>query len=86
MAVLDAPQLFEAKAQDKCYKIICVTAPYDVRLKRITERDGITIEQAQARINAQLDEDYYINNSDFVVKNNGEDIEIQIDNILEEIL
>lgn len=86
LAVLDAPQLFEAKAQDKCYKIICVTAPYDVRLKRITERDGITIEQAQARINAQLDEDYYISNSDFVVKNNGEDIEIQIDNILEEIL
>ncbi len=86
LAVLDAPQLFEAGAQSKCYKVISVIAPYDIRLKRITERDGITKEQADARLNAQLDEEYYINHSDFVIYNNGENIDIQIKKIMEEIL
>lgn len=86
LAVLDAPQLFEANAQSDCYKIISVIAPYETRLERIMKRDNITKQQADARINAQLDEQYYIDNSDFVIHNNGEDIEIQIKNIMEEIL
>lgn len=86
LTVFDAPQLFEANAQTKCHKIITVTAPYETRIERIMERDNITRQQADARINAQLDEEYYINNSDFVIHNNGEDIEIQINKILEEIL
>ena len=86
LTVLDAPQLFEANAQSDCYKIISVVAPFETRLERIIARDGITHEQATERINAQLDEEYYINNSDFVIYNNGEDIQKQIENILEEIL
>lgn len=86
LAVLDAPQLFEANAQSKCYKIISVIAPYETRLKRIMQRDHITKEQADLRIHAQLDEQYYINHSDFVIYNNGENIEIQIKNIMEEII
>ena len=86
LAVLDAPQLFEAGAADKCYKIICVIADYETRLRRITERDKITQEQAVSRMNAQFDESYYINNSDFVIYNNGEDIDSQIKKIMEEIL
>lgn len=86
LAVLDAPQLFEAGAGDKCYKIISVIADYETRLRRITERDKITQEQAFSRMNAQFDESYYINNSDFVIYNNGEDIDSQIKKIMEEIL
>lgn len=86
LAVLDAPQLFEAGAADKCYKIICVIADYETRLRRITERDKITQEQAVSRMNAQFDKSYYINNSDFVIYNNGEDIDSQIKKIMEEIL
>lgn len=86
LTVLDAPQLFEAGAEEKCYKVISVVAPYETRLERIMARDSLTRELADARISAQLDEEYYINNSDFVIYNNGENIEIQIENILEEIL
>ena len=86
-SVLDAPQLFEAKAQDKCYKIISVTAPESIRLERIMRRDGITENEAKKRIDAQLDEEYYKSNSDFVIINDGKnDIKKQIDTILEEIL
>lgn len=86
LTVLDAPQLFEAGAQDKCFKVVCITADKDIRLKRITQRDGLTREQALERMNAQLDEDYYIAHSDYVIYNNGENIEEQIDKILEDIL
>lgn len=84
--VLDAPQLFEANAQNDCYKIICVTAPKEKRIQRIMLRDKITREQAELRINAQLDESYYTGHSDFVIRNNGENIEKQINKILEDIL
>lgn len=86
LSVLDAPQLFEAKAQNKCNVIITVIADKELRAKRITERDGINCEKAMERINAQLSEQYYIDNADYVIYNNGEDIKTQIDNILEEIL
>lgn len=86
LSVLDAPQLFEAKAQNKCNVIITVMADKELRAKRITERDGINCEKAMERINAQLSEQYYIDNADYVIYNNGEDIKTQIDNILEEIL
>lgn len=86
LSVLDAPQLFEAKAQNKCNVIITVMADKKLRAKRITERDSISYEKAMERINAQLSEEYYINNADYVIYNNGEDIKTQIDNILEDIL
>lgn len=85
-AVLDAPQLFEAGAQDKCSKIICVTADREIRVQRIMDRDGIDYDTALRRINAQLSEEYYINNSDLVIYNNGEDTETQIKAIMEEII
>ena len=84
--VLDAPQLFEAKAEKECYKVICVVAPLEKRVERIMKRDNISKERALLRINAQFDENYYIDHSDFVIYNNGEDVNEQINQILEEIL
>ena len=85
--MLDAPQLFEANAQEKCYKVIAVTASYETRLERIMSRDGISKEQARARMESQLNEEYFIKNSDFVIINDGtEDIKKQIEAILEEII
>ncbi|MBR4241761.1 MAG: threonylcarbamoyl-AMP synthase [Eubacterium sp.] len=84
--VFDAPQLFEAKAEDLCYKIICVSAPAEKRLERIMKRDNISEEDALLRINAQFDEKYYIDRSDYVIYNNGQNINEQINRILEVIL
>lgn len=86
LCVLDAPQLFEAQAQDDCYKTVCVIAPKQVRLERICRRDNLSAVQAQQRMHIQLDDEYYIKHSDFVVYNDTRDIKSQIDNILEVIL
>lgn len=86
LCVLDAPQLFEANADKECYKIISVVAPRDIRKKRIIKRDNLTDEQAEMRMNAQYDEEFFISHSDYVIINDTRNIEDQICNILEEIL
>lgn len=86
LCVLDAPQLFEARAEDDCYKIVSVIAPTDVRKMRIMERDGITDEQAECRMNAQLDESYYTSHSDYVIINDGRDVKEQIEKIINNII
>lgn len=84
--VFDASQLFEARGQKFCSKVVSVLADKDLRINRITKRDGITKEQAEKRINVQFDDEFFINNSDFVIYNNGEDVDEQIDEMIESIL
>ena len=86
LTVLDASQLFEANLQNDCYKVIGVLADDDIRIKRIVARDNITEQQARLRMSAQLDRDYFIDNCDYIIYNNGEDVAVQTDNILEVIL
>lgn len=86
LTVLDASQLFEANMQNDCYKVIGVLADEDERIKRIIARDNITEQQAKLRMSAQFDNDYFIDNCDYIIYNNGEDIAAQTDNILEVIL
>lgn len=84
--VLDAPQLFESGADKQCCKVISVIAPDEICIDRITKRDSISVKQAQARLNMQYNDEFFINNSDCTVINDGRDIKTQIDTTLEEIL
>lgn len=68
--LLDAPTLFESRADDFCDLIISVTASEKIRMQRITERDGITPEQAKQRFSSQNTESFFVNHSDFIIKNN----------------
>ena len=68
--ILDAPQLFEAGADKLCGFVLSVLADRQTRLARIMSRDGITKEQADARINAQKTDEFFVENSDFVIYNN----------------
>lgn len=70
--VLDAPTLFESGANRLCDKIISVTAEKNIKLSRIINRDGISIKQAEDRIAAQKSEEFFIENSDAIITNNGD--------------
>lgn len=87
LIVFDAPQLFESGADVFCDKIISVTADTDTRLERICNRDKISHEQALMRINAQYDENFFKENSDYTVNNNDciDKTKRQIEDILSEI-
>lgn len=65
--VLDAPLLFESGADRFCAKTVAVTAPVEVRLSRVVQRDSIPVELARARIAAQHEESYYTQRADYVV-------------------
>lgn len=67
--ILDASQLFEAKQDQFCNLVISVTAPEDVRKARIMERDGLSAEEAERRMHAQLPEDYFLTHSDIIIEN-----------------
>ncbi len=69
ITAVDGALLFECGIS--CDKTVSVIAPIETRLKRITERDGISEEDAKNRIASQRDDEFYISNADFVVYNSG---------------
>ncbi len=50
-------------------KICVVTAPKEVRVKRVMKRDGVTFNDAMNIINIQAQEDTLIDIADFVISN-----------------
>ncbi len=72
LILLDAPTLFESRADDFCETIISVLADPDIREKRIISRDGLTAEQARKRMSSQLDEEFFESHSDYIIHNNGD--------------
>lgn len=72
MAIIDAPLLFESGFDKECYKIICVVADRNVRIKRIMERDNLTKGEAEMRIRSQKNDEELTALCDFVIENNGD--------------
>ena len=70
--LLDAPTLFESGMDRLCTKTVGVLAQKELRLKRIMERDGIDEQSATLRINAGKSDDFYKQNSDYIIVNNGD--------------
>lgn len=69
---IDGAVLIESGIGARCDYILSVLAEKEERIKRITERDGITGEEAKKRIEAQKNDEFYIENSDYIVYNNSE--------------
>ena len=86
--IFDAPQLFESGGDKMCDKIIAVVAPVEVRLRRILSRDGISEKDALMRINAQLDENFFRANADYIIDGSKslEDVERQFMEIMEKVM
>lgn len=70
LILLDAPTLFESHSDDFCEIIISVVAKPEIRKERIIQRDNITAEQAQNRMDSQLSTEFFIEHSDFIIENN----------------
>lgn len=68
-AVIDAPLLFTAGLHRDCDTTVKVTAPLEIRVSRITARDGISAAQAEQRIAAQEKEDALSEAADHILKN-----------------
>ena len=53
-------------------KMIVVDAPHKLRLQRVVERDVVTMEQAQKRMEAQMDSVELCKRADYVIYNDNE--------------
>ncbi len=69
--VFDAIALLESGLGDLCDVTVAVTAPEDVRLRRIMARDGIGEDYARKRMAAQKPVEYYVNHCDYAICNDG---------------
>ena len=67
--IIDAPTLIESGFHRECDAVISVIAPRDERIKRISLRDGISVERATERVRAQKDDLFYAESSDEVIYN-----------------
>jgi dephospho-CoA kinase len=83
--VIDAPLLHKTGLHNLCDEVWVVSAPEKMRIERIIERDGITEEEARARLNNQMPPDEMEDRADTVLKNDGpiESLYGQIDEVLD---
>lgn len=72
LVAIDAIALFEGHLAELCDVTVAVTAPAEIRVRRLMLRDGISEEYARSRIAAQHGEDWFRANCDFVLENSGE--------------
>lgn len=67
----EAALLFESGSYKELDYTILVTAPMDVRIKRVIKRDGVTEQQVRERISKQLSDEEKLLLADFVIVNDG---------------
>ena len=64
------PLLFETEFNDLLDRVLVVLADETIRIQRIKQRDHRSIEQIQAIINSQVDDEKRISKADDIIENN----------------
>ncbi|MDO5360794.1 MAG: dephospho-CoA kinase, partial [Jeotgalicoccus sp.] len=84
---LDIPLLFENGLNERCDFVVTVFVDRDTQIKRLTARNDLTVEEAEARINSQMPLTEKVRMSEYHLDNNGnlEELYEQIDRFTEEL-
>ncbi len=84
--IKESALLFEQKLYKTCDYIILVTAPEEIRVKRVVKRDGVTVKNIRDIIRNQLKDEDKIPFCDWVIINvDKELVKKEIKNIIEDI-
>ncbi|MEI2755156.1 MAG: dephospho-CoA kinase [Chitinophagaceae bacterium] len=67
--IKEAALLFESDAHKHLDAIIGVSSPIALRMKRVMQRDNLTEEDVQKRINRQMDEAEKMRRCDYIIHN-----------------
>lgn len=65
----EAAILFESGHYRELDKVICVTAPEELRIKRVMERDRLSLQEIERRMANQWEEEKKVALSDYVIRN-----------------
>jgi len=71
LIAIDAIGLFEGGLAELCNATVAVTAPEEMRIARLMEREGISREYAEKRIRAQKSNAYFAGLCDYTLDNGG---------------
>ena len=72
MVVVVVPLLFQSGFDSYCDQVVSVIAPRAQRIERAMRRDGMSSEQVEKRMAAQLSDEEYEKRADIVVRNDGD--------------
>ena len=72
--IKEAAILFESGAYKQVDKVIVVIAPLELKMSRTLKRDGISEEEAKARIKNQLSDEEKVKRSDFTIVNDEQEL------------
>jgi len=78
--ISDIPLLFETGWQDAVDVIVLIYIPRDEQIRRLTERNGYTLREAEDRLNSQMPLDDKVLRSDYIINNEGS-LEITRENV-----
>lgn len=79
--IKEAALLFESNAHKHLDHIIGVSAPLELRIKRVMKRDGLSKEEILQRISRQMDEEEKLKRCDFVIVN--DEVQMVLPQVLE---
>jgi dephospho-CoA kinase len=71
VTILEAIKLIEAGMASQCDEVWVVDCPREVQLQRLTEKRGLSVEQAELRIDAQPPQAEKVAVADVVIDNSG---------------
>lgn len=86
-AAIDGAVIIGSEVENMCRFIVSVIAPYEERVRRIMSRDAISRSDAEKRLSAQQSDGFYIENSKYIIYNNGDkgDLNVRAENVLNKI-
>jgi dephospho-CoA kinase len=67
----EAALMVESSGHKRMDVLIVVTAPEELRIKRVMDRDGVSKQAVLERIKNQLPEEEKVNAADFIIENDG---------------
>jgi dephospho-CoA kinase len=70
--IKEAALIFESGAADGLFKVIGVTAPLSLRIHRVMQRDKVSKEQIEARMQNQISDTIKMRLCDYVIQNNNQ--------------
>ena len=75
---IDGAVIIGSEVESLCECMVCVIANDEIRKKRIMQRDNISEQTAEERLYSQKSNNFYIENSDYIVYNDTDEKELQI--------
>ena len=72
LTAIDAINLIESGVGELCDRTVAVTAPAELRVRRIMARDGIDERYARMRVSAQKSDEFYRSKCDYELSNTAD--------------